>query len=67
MWYGKAFVITIKIKEIYCISDYIRFCDKDIFLSKTFVEDEFSKKESSKRDINIKALIRGVFLRFWFY
>ena len=60
-------MITIKFKEINWLSDYFSFCDGDVFLSKTFVEDEFSKKESSKRDINIKALIRGVFLRFWFY
>lgn len=66
MWYGKAFVITIRLKEIDLLLNYINFEEDDVFLGNTFEENENGKKKVSRSDINTKALIRGVFLRFWF-
>lgn len=66
MWYGKAFVITIRLKEIDLLLNYINFEEDDVFLGNAFEENENGKKEVSRSDINMKALIRGVFLRFWF-
>lgn len=67
MWYGKAFVITLKLKELDTTLGFISYDEKDIYLNRNIKESQNVKGKNVQNENNKKALIRGVFLRFRIY